>query len=126
VKGIDVAAGGRLDRVQRLAKQVLGEAIHDLKDPRIGFATVTAVRVTPDLQHARVLVSVLGSQEEQEQTMEGLKSAKAHLRSELGRQVRMKYSPDLTFQLDHGPEEAERLESLLRRIHEKEPREDDS
>jgi ribosome-binding factor A len=126
VKGVDVAAGGRLDRVQRLAKQVLGEAIHDLKDPRIGFATVTAVRVTPDLQHARVLVSVLGSPEEQEQTMKGLKSAKAHLRSELGRQVRMKYSPDLTFQLDHGPEEAERLESLLRRIHEDERQEDDS
>jgi ribosome-binding factor A len=114
-------AGGRLDRVQRLAKQVLGEAIQDLKDPRIGFATVTAVRVTSDLQHARVMVSVLGTPEDQEQTMKGLNSAKAHLRSELGRQVRMRYSPELTFQLDHGPEEAERLESLLRRIHEEEP-----
>jgi ribosome-binding factor A len=121
-----VMAGGRLDRVQRLAKQVLGEAIHDLKDPRIGFATVTAVRVTADLQHARVLVSVLGSVEEQEQTMAGLESAKAHLRSELGRQVRMKYSPELTFQLDHGPEEAERLEALLRRLHEREPEEGES
>ncbi len=119
-----MAAGGRLDRVQRLAKQVLGEAIQDLKDPRIGFATVTAVRVTPDLQHARVFVSVLGSEEEQEQTMEGLRSAKAHLRTELGRQVRMKYSPELIFQLDHGPEEAERLEALIRRIHEDEPEND--
>jgi ribosome-binding factor A len=113
-------AGGRLDRVQKLAKQVLGEAIHDLKDPRIGFATVTSVRVSPDLQHARVSVSVLGSEEEQEQTMKGLESAKAHLRTELGRQVRMKYSPDLSFHLDHGPEEAERLETLLRKIHEDE------
>lgn len=121
-----MAAGGRIDRVQRLAKQVLGEAIQDLKDPRIGFATVTAVRVTSDLQHARVMVSVLGSTEEQEQTMAGLESAKAHLRSELGRQVRMKYSPDLTFHLDHGAEEAERLDSLLRRLHEREPEEDDS
>ena len=117
-------AGGRLDRVQRLAKQVLGEAIQDLKDPRIGFATVTAVRISPDLQHARVMVSVLGSEEEQAQTMKGLESAKAHLRSELGRQVRMKYSPDLSFHLDHGPEEAERLEKLLRKIHEDAPVED--
>jgi ribosome-binding factor A len=111
-------AGGRLERVQRLAKQVLGEAIHNLKDPRIGFATVTSVRITSDLQHARVMVSVLGSPEEQDATMKGLESAKAHLRSELGRQVRMKYSPDLSFQLDHGPEEAERLEALLKEIHE--------
>ncbi len=113
----------RTDRVEKLARQVLGEAIANLKDPRIGFATVTAVRITPDLQHARVMVSVLGTAEEQEATMKGLQSAKAHLRSELGRQVRMKYSPDLTFQLDHGPEEAERLESLLRKIHEEESRE---
>lgn len=113
-----MATGGRLDRVQRLAKQVLGEAIHDLKDPRIGFATVTSVRVTPDLQHARVMVSVLGSPEEQEDTMKGLESAKKHLRSELNRQVRMRYSPDLSFHLDHGPEEAERLETILRKIHE--------
>jgi ribosome-binding factor A len=121
-----VMAGGRLDRVQKLAKQVLGEAIHDLKDPRIGFATVTAVRVTPDLQHARVMVSVLGSPDEQEQTMKGLESAKAHLRTELGRQIRMKYSLDLTFQLDHGAEEAERLEALLRKIHQDEPRDEGS
>jgi ribosome-binding factor A len=118
-------AGGRLNRVQKLAKKVLGEAIHDLKDPRIGFATVTAVRVTPDLQHARVLVSVLGTPDEQEETMKGLQSAKAHLRTELGRQVRMKYSPELTFQLDHGPEEAERLEMLLRKIHQDETPEED-
>ena len=63
---------GRLDRVQRLAKQILGELIGSLKDPRIGFATVTAVRVSPDLQHARVFVSVLGSDEEQQDAMAGL------------------------------------------------------
>ena len=107
---------GRLDRVQRLAKQVLGELIHDLKDPRIGFATVTAVRVSADLRHARVFVSVLGTDQEKESTMAGLASAKPHLRAELGRQMRMKYMPALNFELDEGPEEAERLESVLRRL----------
>jgi ribosome-binding factor A len=113
-----MTSGERMARVQRLAKQVLGEAIHDLKDPRIGFATVTAVRISPDLQHARVLVSVLGTQDEQDQTMKGLESAKAHLRATLGREVRMKYLPELTIELDHTSEEAEHLESVFRRIHE--------
>ena len=107
----------RVEKVQKLARQVLGEAIHDLKDPRIGFTTVTSVRITPDLRHARILVSVLGTPEEQEETMKGLTSAKAHLRTELGRQVRMKYLPELTFELDHQAEAAEHLEELFRKIH---------
>ena len=110
----------RTERVQKLARQVLGEEIQSLKDPRIGFTTVTAVRVSADLRHARVLVSVLGSDEEQRETMKGLKSATPHLRAELGRQMRMKYLPELTFELDHGVEVAERVETLLRKIHEEE------
>ena len=108
----------RMEKVQKLARQVLGEAIHDLKDPRIGFTTVTAVRITPDLRHARVLVSVMGTPEEQDATMKGLTSAKPHLRTELGRQVRMKYLPELHFELDHQAEAAEHLEELFRKIHE--------
>ena len=108
--------GPRLGRVQRLAKQVLGELIQGLKDPRVGFATVTAVRISADLQHARVLVSVLGTDEEQALTMQGLVSATPYLRAEMGRQMRMKYLPELTFEQDKGPEEAERLEALLHRL----------
>lgn len=110
--------GPRLGRVQRLAKQVLGELILGLKDPRIGFATITAVRISPDLQHARVFVSVLGSDEEQALTMRGLASATPYLRAEMGRQMRMKYLPELIFDQDKGPEEAERLEALLNRLDE--------
>jgi ribosome-binding factor A len=110
----------RVEKVQRLAREVLGEAIHDLKDPRVGFATVTHVRISADLRHARVFVSVMGTDEEQEKTMEGLESAKPHLRSELGRQVRMKYLPDLTFERDTGPETAQRLEQVLRELHDRE------
>ncbi len=108
----------RMEKVQKLARQVLGELILGLKDPRVGFATVTRVKISPDLRHARVFVSVLGSEEEQELTMKALSKARPHLRAELGRQVRMKYSPELTFELDRGPEEAQRLESLIRKIHE--------
>jgi ribosome-binding factor A len=110
----------RTDRVQRLARQILGEEIQNLKDPRVGFATITSVRVSADLRFARVLVSVLGSEEEQGQTMRGLESAKPYLRSELGRQMRLKYLPELSFELDHRAEEAEKLERLFRTIHEDE------
>jgi ribosome-binding factor A len=107
----------RVAKVQKVAKEILGEAIQDLKDPRIGFATVTAVRVSADLRHARVYVSVMGSEEEKVETLRGLESARSILRGELGRQIRMKYLPELTFELDTGPEEAQRLETLLRQIH---------
>ncbi len=109
----------RTERVQKLARQVLGELIHDLKDPRIGFATITAVRITPDLRHARVWVSVMGSEDEQKTTMEGLDSATPYLRKELGRQMRLRYLPELIFELDHQVEEAVRVEKLLHKLHEK-------
>jgi ribosome-binding factor A len=111
----------RTERVQKLAKEVLGEAIQSLKDPRVGFTTVTAVRVTRDLRHARVFISVLGSHDEQDATMQGLESATPFLRGRLGREMRVRYLPELTFELDHGPEEAERLERLFRKLHEHEP-----
>lgn len=110
----------RTERVQELAREVLGETIESLKDPRVGFTTVTAVRVSPDLRLARVYVSVLGSDEERAATMAGLDSAKPYLRAELGRQVRLKYLPELIFELDTGAEEAERLERLLKKIHDEE------
>jgi len=107
----------RIVKVQKLAREVLGETIQTLKDPRIGFVTVTAVRVSGDLQHARVFVSVLGDEEERAATMSGLLSATPYLRAELGRQMKVKYLPELQFELDTGPEEAQRLEALLKRIH---------
>jgi ribosome-binding factor A len=107
----------RIVKVQKLAREVLGEAVQSLKDPRIGFVTVTAVRVSADLRHARVFVSVLGTEEDRATTMKGLTSATPHLRAELGRQMRVKYLPELHFQLDTGPEQAERVEKVLKEIH---------
>lgn len=110
----------RTEKVQRLAREVLGEEIQNLKDPRLGFVTVTAVRVTPDLRHARVFVSVLGTDDEKTATMEGLKSATPVLRTELGHQIRMKFTPELVFELDTMADEAQRLQEILHRI-EQEP-----
>lgn len=107
----------RMEKLQKLARQVLGEEIQKLKDPRVGFATVTAVRITSDLRHARVLVSVFGSEEETAATMAGLNSAKPHLRQELGRQTRMKYLPELEFELDTAAQEAQKVDRILDKIH---------
>ena len=107
----------RMRRVNEALREVLSEGVAELKDPRIGFATVTAVRITPDLRYGKVFVSVLGSPDEQEATMQGLESAKPHLRFELGRQMRVKYTPELTFELDHSPENAQRLEEVFRKLH---------
>lgn len=111
----------RTQRVQKLAREVLGELILTMKDPRVGFATVTAVRVTPDLRHARAFVSVLGSEDERMATMDALKGATPYLRAELGRQTRLKYLPELVFELDNTTDEAERVESLLKKLHEEGP-----
>ena len=100
-------AGGHLvtqrtEKVQKLARQVLGELIHDLKDPRIGFATVTAVRITPDLRHARVFVSVLGSRGRAEGD-DGRPRERQAVPAQASSAARcgMKYLPELIFELDH-------------------------
>jgi ribosome-binding factor A len=107
----------RTEKVAKMARQVLGEAIQELKDPRVGFVTITAVRVTPDLRSIRVFVGVLGDDDEQKSSMAGIKSATPHLRTVLGQEVRLRFLPELTFELDTVPQEAERLESLFRQIH---------
>lgn len=115
----------RTEKIERLARQVLGESIQELKDPRVGFATVTRVRVSADLRHALVWVSVLGSDEDQESTLAGLRSAAPRLRSELGSQVRMKYLPELKFELDRGAEDAQRLEAIFHELHARDAGSDD-
>lgn len=104
----------RSDRVERLAKEVLGEAIQELKDPRIGFATVTEVKLTRDLRTAHVYVSVLGSDEERESTIAGIQHARPHLRSILGREVRLRRLPDLEIVEDMTAQHSQRIEELLR------------
>ena len=112
---------GPSHRIERLADQIRAEIAalitEDLRDPRIGFVTVTRVELSADLQHARVLVSVLGDESAQQQTIEGLASAAGYLRHEVTRRLRLRRAPEILFVLDHGPEEGIRLEKLLQDLH---------
>jgi ribosome-binding factor A len=118
---------GTSHRVDRLADQIRGEVAalisEDLRDPRIGFTTVTRVELSTDLQHARIWVSVLGDAAAQQRTIEGLGSAAAYIRRELGHRLRLRRVPELAFVLDHGPEEAIHLEEVLENLHKDENRE---
>ena len=107
-------SGTRMRRVDVAMRQVLGDALaQDLKDPRIGFVTVTDVKTSSDLRHARVFVSVLGTAPEQEATLDGLRSAHGFLQGRVAGELRLKRTPELTFELDHTAEGAARLERLI-------------
>ncbi|MDX6731042.1 MAG: ribosome-binding factor [Baekduia sp.] len=101
-------------RVDEAVREVLGEAVtHDLKDPRVGFVTVTEVRTSPDLRQARVFVSVFGTDDEKAATLEGLRSAHGILQAKIASQLRMKRTPALEFALDDTAEKAARLEAII-------------
>lgn len=112
-----MAEGTRPSRVQEEFREILAEEIPRLKDPRIGFVTVTGVKVTPDLRRAVVFYTAFGQDRDRRATAAGLRSASVHLRQVLGRQVRMKTLPELEFEEDTTPETAERIDSLIRRLH---------
>jgi ribosome-binding factor A len=101
-------------RVDEAVREVLGDAVtRDLKDPRVGFVTVTEVRTSPDLRHARVFVSVLGTPAEREATLDGLRSAHGVLQARIARELRLKRTPALEFELDVTAERAARMEALI-------------
>ena len=105
----------RMRRVNESIKEILGDAITtELKDPRIGFVTVTDVDTSPDLRAARVYISVLGSEEERERSLEGLRSSHGFLQSKIASSMRMKRTPTLTFEYDESAERGDRISRLLR------------
>jgi ribosome-binding factor A len=103
----------RLRRVNEAVKEVLSEGIGELKDPRIGFVTVTGVRTSPDLRQARVFVSVLGSERKRERSLEGLAAAHGVLQARLARELRLKRTPQLTFEYDPSVERGVRMTQLI-------------
>jgi ribosome-binding factor A len=109
--------GGRPGRAAEEFREILAEEIPRLKDPRVGFVTVTRVEVTPDLRRAVVFYTVLGDDAERRATRAGLRSARRHLRTELGHQVRMKFTPELTFEEDEGMANVERVDQILRTLN---------
>ena len=109
--------GTRPTRVSEELREILGEEIPKLKDPRIGFVTVTGVTVTPDLRLARVYYTTMGDERERRASAAALRSARGHLRQVIGHQVRLRVLPDLRFEEDTTNESAERIEHLLRELH---------
>jgi ribosome-binding factor A len=101
-------------RVNEAIREILGDAITtELKDPRIGFVTVTEVDTSPDLRAARVYVSVLGSPEERESSLAGLRSSHGVLQAKIASGMRMKRTPTLTFEYDESLDRADRISRLL-------------
>jgi ribosome-binding factor A len=105
---------GRMRRVDEAIREVIGEALAgELKDPRVGFVTVTDVKTSADLRHARVYVSVLGEESLREATLAGLRSAHGYLQRRIAAELRLKRTPTLTFLYDDTTDRAMRLEDLL-------------
>ena len=100
-------------RVNESLRAVLAEAVGELKDPRIGFVTVTGVQTSRDLRQATVYVSVLGSEQKRAKSLAGLEAAHAVLQARLARELRMKRTPQLTFQYDPSVERGVRMSQLI-------------
>jgi len=104
---------GRMRRVNQALREVLSEGIGALKDPRIGFVTVTGVDTSPDLRQATVYVSVLGPERKRDATLEGLQSSHGVLQSRVNSELHLKRTPQLTFQYDPTVERGVRLSRLI-------------
>ena len=100
-------------RVNEALREVLSEGLTELKDPRIGFVTVTGVEASPDLRHATVYVSVLGPEDKRQKTLNGLESSHGVLQSRIAKELRLKRTPQLTFEYDPTVERGVRLSKLI-------------
>jgi ribosome-binding factor A len=114
-------------RIERLNDQIRMEIadilMNRVKDPRIGFVTVTSVDTAPDLRQAKVFVTVMADTGSSEKSLEGLKKAAPFVRGELGRRLHIRYIPELFFELDHSAEAGERVLRLLEEIQKSKPHE---
>lgn len=104
-------------RVAELIKQEVSQLLHrGLKDPRIGFVTVTDVEVTGDLRNAKIFVSVYGSEEQKQASMEGLRAATGFVRKEVGKYLRLRHTPEMAFYFDQSVEYGAKINTLLEDI----------
>ena len=103
----------RMRRVNEAIREVLAEAVSSLKDSRVGFLTITGVAASPDLSHATIFVSVLGSERRREKTLEGLEAAHGYLQARLNDELHLKRTPRLTFEYDPTVERGIRMSRLI-------------
>ncbi|HHW08047.1 MAG TPA: 30S ribosome-binding factor RbfA [Clostridia bacterium] len=111
----------RTQRVTEEMKREIAAIIkEELKDPRVGFVTVTGVEITPDYRYAKVFVSVYGSDEEVNQALEGLEKASGFIRKEVGRRIKLRYTPELSFRFDESIRHGAKIAEILADMQEKE------
>jgi len=107
----------RAFRLAETVKEEVSKIIREeIKDPRLGFVTVTDVEVADDLRYAKVFVSIMGQQEEVKNSMDVLARAAGYIRSELGKTLRLRYVPEITFKYDHSIEQGAHISKLLREV----------
>lgn len=105
----------RTDRVGEAIQALVADLlVREVKDPRIGLVTITAVRVSPDLRHARIFFSCLGDDEQRLRSLRGLRSAAGFVRSQVARQLNLRVAPEIVFEFDPSLAQAERLSRLLK------------
>ncbi len=110
----------RPERLAEAIKKEISELLREeLKDPRIGFVTITAVEVSKDLRYANIFASVFGESTEQKATIEALQKAQGFIRGELGKRIRLRYTPEITFKLDHSISQGSRLIALMEEVKDK-------
>ena len=115
----------RQEQIQnRLIEEVSDMLRRELKDPRLGFVTVTGAEITRDLRHAKVYVSVLGSEEEKQQSLEALRRASGYIRGEFTRRAHLRVAPELSFQGDVSLARGARIFELLQQIEQESPKTD--
>jgi len=113
----------RPERVAQMVQQLLGELFaRGMRDPHLGLVTITGVKMSPDLREARVFWTVHGDSEQRKHTGKGLQNARGFLRHEIGMQLKLRITPDLHFTYDEAIDRGDRIERLLREVHEEDAR----
>ncbi len=110
----------RTDRIEDQLRTEISDILRrELRDPRVGMASISDIHVTADLRHARVLVSVLGEEDSRNDSVEALRHASGFIRSRVAHRLRhLRVTPELAFELDRGPEHSQRIEQILEELHE--------
>ena len=119
--GVDPMSGRRSERLGEEVREEVAKIVGQLKDPRIGFVTVTRVSLSSDLRSARIYVGVLGDAAQQRKTLQRLRQAAGFVRRELGRRISVRHTPELSFQYDEGLEATDRVARILDGITKDEP-----
>ena len=109
------------DRIERISGEVMRELsniLREIKDPRMkGMVSILAVKVAKDLSHAKVILSVLGTEEDKKSTLAALKSASGYIRREIGHRLKLRHTPEFIFELDHSIEHGSKITQMLRDIN---------